>query len=116
MRAGTEEHPAEYRCSSYRANAQGERSRLLSPHPAYLLSLGGDEAERQGSYRELFRHDLELGEVDGIRGATNGNFALGNEWFCAEITAALGRRSTPGMPGRPKRLGEPESLTLFPAN
>ena len=115
VRAGMVEHPGEYRWSSYRANAQGEMSRLLSHHPVYL-SLGSDETERQANYRELFRHELEPGVVDAIRGATNGNFALGNERFCAQITAALGRRSTPGMPGRPKRLGEPESLALFPAS
>lgn len=112
VRAGMVEHPGEYRWSSYRVNAQGEMSQLLSPHPVYL-SLGRDEAGHQANYRELFRHELEPGLVDAIRGATNGNFALGNERFCAQITAALERRSTPGLPGRPKRLAEPETLTLY---
>lgn len=113
VRAGMVEHPAEYRWSSYRANAQGEKLSLLSPHPLYL-SLGRDEAERQGHYRELFRHELDPGVVDSIRDATNGNFALGNERFCAELAVALGRRVTPGVSGRPKNLPAPESLALFP--
>jgi len=35
IRAGMVEHPAEYRWSSYRANAQGEFSALRCPHPLY---------------------------------------------------------------------------------
>jgi len=35
IRAGMVEHPAEYRRSSYRANAQGEFSALRCPHPLY---------------------------------------------------------------------------------
>ena len=35
VRAGMVPHPAEYRWSSYRANAQGEADALLQPHPLY---------------------------------------------------------------------------------
>jgi len=77
------------------------------------LSLGLDEAERQANYRELFRHELDPGFVDSMRDATNGNFALGNERFCAELAVALGRRVTPGVSGRPRHAPEPESLSLF---
>jgi putative transposase len=35
VRAKMVEHPAEYRWSSYRANAQGESSALLKPHQLY---------------------------------------------------------------------------------
>lgn len=115
VRAGMVEHPAEYRWSSYRANAQGEESRLISPHPLYL-SLGRDDEERRAAYRELFRDELEPGVVDAIRGATNGNFALGDPRFCTQVTAALGRRATRGIPGRPKRVEEPESLDMFSAD
>ncbi|PKO34184.1 MAG: transposase [Betaproteobacteria bacterium HGW-Betaproteobacteria-7] len=114
VRAGMVEHPAEYRWSSYRANAQGEASPLISPHPLYL-SLGRDDEERRAAYRELFRYELESGAVDAIRDATNGNFALGDSRFYAQVSAALGRRVTPGAPGRPKRSDAPESLDLFSA-
>jgi len=53
VRAGMIEHPAEYRWSSYRANAQGEADALLKPHPLYE-ALGSDSASRQTTYRELF--------------------------------------------------------------
>jgi putative transposase len=107
VRAGMVAHPAEYRWSSYRTNAQGETDALLKPHPLYE-ALGADPASRQAAYRELFRYELEPGLVDEIRRATNGNYALGNEDFAAQVTAALGRRALPGKSGRPRRMQEPE--------
>jgi hypothetical protein len=35
VRAGMVQHPAEYRWSSYRANAQGESDILIQPHSVY---------------------------------------------------------------------------------
>lgn len=99
------DHPAEYRWSSYRSNAQGETSALVTPHPLYK-SLGRDPIERQQAYRELFRHEFDPGWVDRIRRATNGNYVLGTERFESDVAAMLGRRVTPGQPGRPKK-GEP---------
>ena len=40
VRAGMVEHPADYRWSSYRVNAQRERSTLIKPHSLYK-ALGG---------------------------------------------------------------------------
>jgi putative transposase len=100
VRAGIVTHPAEYRWSSYRANAQGEVNELLSQHLLYR-ALGGSEEERQIAYRELFRYELDPGVVDAIRQATNGNFVLGNFRFSEEISQALGRRVVPGVSGRP---------------
>ncbi len=39
-------HPAKYRWSSYRANAQGEIDKLFSPHSLYQ-ALGNDDIARQ---------------------------------------------------------------------
>ncbi|WNV05363.1 transposase [Candidatus Methylospira mobilis] len=100
LRAEMVAHPAEYRWSSYRANAQGEFNTLLKRHPLYE-ALGADMAERQRAYREIFRYQLDQGLVDEIRHATNGNYALGNEHFAAQISSALGRRAFPGKSGRP---------------
>ena len=112
VRAEMVAHPAEYRWSSYRANAQGESAALLSPHALYF-ALGGDAMSRQAAYRELFRFELEPGLVDEIRRATNGNFALGNSRFTDEIAAALGRRVVPGQSGRPRKVIDPASGSLF---
>ena len=102
VRASMVQHPAEYPWSSYRANAQGEASDLVTLHPLYT-ALGGDPEARQAAYRALFRDELEPSLVDAIRSATNGNFALGGSRFSEEISRALGRRATRGRPGRPRK-------------
>ena len=113
VRAEMVVHPADYRWSSYRVNAQGEESPLIVPHLLYE-ALGGTREARQAAYRELFRHELEPGLVDAIRKATNGNFALGNARFGEQIALALGRRALPGRSGRPRKVEkEPESGALI---
>ncbi len=105
VRACMVEHPAEYRWSSYRANAQGEEG-CISPHSLYL-ALGQQSEVRHAAYRELFRHELEPGLVDEIRQATNGNFVLGDGRFAAEVERMLGRRVVRGKPGRPFKKSSP---------
>lgn len=112
VRAGMVLHPADYAWSSYRANAQGEPSALLTPHPLYL-TLGADAGTRQQAYRELFRDELEPGMVDAIRQATNGNFVLGDSRFGEQIARALGRRVLPGKSGRPRKRMDTDSGDLL---
>lgn len=111
VRANMVAHPADYKWSSYRANAQGERDALVQPHALYE-ALGGDEISRQAAYRELFRYELEPGLVDEIRRATNGNFVLGSGRFAAEVSSMIGRRAIPGQSGRPRKVVDPESGSL----
>lgn len=101
VRANMVNHPAEYRWSSYATNAQGSDSKIIQPHVLYQ-ALGLDVVSRQAAYRELFRYQLDIGLVDEIHKATNGNYALGNDVFAAQIAQALGRRVTAGKAGRPK--------------
>jgi putative transposase len=112
VRARMVDHPAEYRWSSYRANAQGETDPLVEPHALYRC-LGADDSARQSAYRELFRYELDPGFVDEIRKASNGNFALGDQRFGQQISAALGRRAVRGKSGRPRKETEAESGLLF---
>ena len=112
VRAGMVEHPADYRWSSYRANAQSEADALVTPHEIYR-GLGLTAARRQAAYRELFRSELEPGLLDPIRQASSGNFALGSARFTEEMAAALGRRVTPGKSGRPRQRPKPESGEWF---
>jgi len=115
VRASMVGHPAEYRWSSYRVNAQGESSTLLTTHPLYT-ALGIDHDARRAAYRGLFRYHLDPGLVDEIRAATNGNYALGSPHFQAQIAAALGRRVKRGKSGRPRNSKKPESLDFFSEN
>jgi putative transposase len=108
VRADMVVHPAEYRWSSYRANAQSKHSTLLTPHPLYS-ALGRDKVTRQIAYRELFCYDLDRGLIDQIRAATNGNYALGSPRFREQVARALGRRVSPGKSGRPRKSVRPES-------
>ena len=55
-------NPEDYRWSSYRVHAYGERSDWLVPHPLYL-ALGKNAKERQAAYRALSKMlpDAETG-------------------------------------------------------
>lgn len=112
VRAGMVAHPGEYRWSSYGANAQGEASALIRPHPLYG-ALGLTDEERRATYRELFRHELDPGLVDEIRRATHGGLVLGSERFAQEVALLAGRRTQRGKAGRPcKQSAEPMQTAL----
>jgi putative transposase len=98
VRANMVPHPAEYKWSSYRINAQGELGNVITPHLVYA-QLGMDEQSRQPAYRELFHYELETKLVDEIRKATNGNYVLGDTKFAEQIAMALGRRVLLGKVG-----------------
>jgi putative transposase len=74
----------------------------LSPHSLYQ-ALGWTASEWQNTYRELFRYELEPGEIDAIRKTTNGNVALGNSRFKPEIGEMLERGVTPDKAGWPRK-------------
>ncbi len=112
VRAGMVAHPAEYRWSSFGANAQGEADPRVTPHAVYE-ALGQDAASRQAAYRELFRYELDPGVIDEIRRASNGNYALGDPRFAEQVTTALGRRAWRGKAGRPRRTPESELANPF---
>jgi putative transposase len=99
VRAGMVEHPAEYRWSSYRINAQHGLGQLITPHPNYL-ALAANPEQRRSAYRELFRTSLEPGLVDQLRIATSKGIVFGNDRFRQEIETATGRRmnTTRGRP------------------
>ena len=90
VRAGMVEHPSAYPWSSYRVNGEGGDSALVEPHPMYL-ALGCDAASRRRAYCELFVDHPPQREIDEIRSACQGGFALGREAFIAELEGALGR-------------------------
>lgn len=100
VRAGMVEHPAEYPWSSYRSNADGVPSSLLTPHPTYLEL--GNESTRHQRYRSMFEmQDLEQRD-ELIRQTTRAGLALGNQDFRQAMERITGQRLRPGRPGRPR--------------
>lgn len=102
VRASMVSHPADYRWSSFPANAGLAASRLLSAHGEYL-ALGRNDGERGIAYRALFRSELDPAQLDEIRSAVNGGFVIGNDRFKAQIAEMLKRRVVRGAPGRPRK-------------
>lgn len=94
--------PGDYRWSSYRTNAFGKASRLISPHTLYQ-QLGSTPPERQSVYRELFKEVLQDELVEAIRATTLSGLALGNDKFKREIEALSGQSVSAGKPGRPAK-------------
>ena len=102
VRANMVRHPREYKWSSYRTNAEGRDDPLITPHDEYRR-LSRTKSARRENYRALFKAHVDEQELNHIRQATNGNYALGNSRFQEQIEAALGRRAHPGKAGRPPK-------------
>src|SRR5438046_8677379 len=88
------------------------------PHSEYLR-LGESTQERQKVYTGLFGSTAANERLEEeIRAATNGGYALGDEFFRRTMARALGRRVDKGEPGRPWRDAAPgdsqEELALPP--
>jgi putative transposase len=78
VRARLVARPQDYRWSSFRANALGGDCGVsLTPHPIYL-ELGSTDEARQAAYRDLFRREIPLEDVEAIRHATNRAWLLGH--------------------------------------
>jgi len=91
VRAGMVESPGDYAWSSFKANGQGKRVRMWTPHRCYL-ELGRNGEERAESYRDLFNGHLDSALLTQIRDASNKGLALGNDRFKWEIEMLSGRR------------------------
>ena len=102
VRASVVAHPRHYPWSSYRVNAEGMTSDLITPHDEYL-ALGKGNQSPQLACCDLFDVHLDDDVVSDIRVSTNGNFALGNERFKQEVSTMLSRRVTPARAGRPPK-------------
>ena len=74
--AGMVATPAQYRWSSYAANAQGKGDSLLRSHPAYD-GLGLDAERRSRAYREMCDEGVPALLVEEIRKATRVGCVIG---------------------------------------
>ncbi len=99
VRAAMVHDPAHYRWTHYRANALGQVSSLLSPHPLYL-ALGATDRARRVAYRRLFRPPLDPETISDLRLALIPQPAVGNERFYAKIERMTGQRREARPRGR----------------
>lgn len=112
VRAGIARRPDEYPWSSYATNAKGEAAVFVSPHGEYER-LGRTPAERQAHYRDLFGERQRPEQLQEIRTATHGGYALGDPGFKRRMALALGRRVEPGNAGRPTERRKTGSVPDF---
>lgn len=101
VRAGMCTDPAQYRWSSYRANALGESNGLLTPHALYA-ALGDGLEPRLRAYRDLFNTVLPEQTISNIRLALKQTQPLGNSRFFDVIEQVTGQRREPKPRGRPR--------------
>jgi len=106
VRAEMVEHPAQYRWSSYAANALGIDNAIIQPHELYLL-LGKTPEERQAAYRGLFATAINPDELDLIRASLHSGTPLGNDRFKEKIESALGCTVGFSKRGRPLTTSVP---------
>lgn len=100
--AGMVGHASEYRWSSYRVNALGERDALVTPHEVYER-LGPTVTTRAASYEALFgaHQDVSKKEAEDIRRATQTGTPLANDRFRQHIEQVLGQKVGQMRRGRP---------------
>jgi putative transposase len=112
VRAGIVSHPGDYGWSSYHAHAFGAADPLVCDHALYR-GLGGSPDERRGAYRALFERSDDSAFLAGMRAATNGGWALGDERFKRRLAAAVGRRAAPLPRGRRRKSGDDAGPNLL---
>ena len=105
VRAEMVKAPAEYRWSSYHANALGEINPLITPHQEYL-NLGDTQEKRLQAYRELFATKDDDPDWSLIRVATQQGVVVGESRFLETIEKRLGHTVQPKPRGRPKKTLE----------
>jgi putative transposase len=84
VRAQLVDDPFRYPWSSYRHNAHGHASMLLTHHELYLR-LGDDAATRECAYRALFQDALGAGTLEQLRLSTRVGLPLGTQAFAKEV-------------------------------
>ncbi|GLX78756.1 hypothetical protein tinsulaeT_20960 [Thalassotalea insulae] len=102
VRANMVEHPGDYQWSSFKVNALGETSKLITPHDCYL-QLGQDKKEQCKNYLALFRRHIATSDITAIRDSTNKGWVLGGQQFQSEVQAMVKRRITPAQRGGDRR-------------
>jgi len=90
VRAGMVPLPAFYPWSSYHAYADGTEAKLVKAH-RHFLTLGADRPSRRAAYLAFLNEAVSSVELERIRSAARGGFALGSREFGARVASLLGK-------------------------
>jgi len=101
VRAVMVANPADCRWLSYRCNAEGNPSIIVTAHDLFL-AISPNAGERRRRYRELFCAESNDDEIKEIRSATTFSMPLGSERFKSDVEAMLGRTIEQPHRGRPE--------------
>ncbi len=102
VRAHMTDNPAAYPWSSYRHNALGEPSSLITPHEQFTR-LATTPAARHAAYRALVHEHVEEKHLDDLRLHTQQQRAWGSERFQQQIEALTQRSVSVKPRGRPPK-------------
>jgi putative transposase len=102
VRARMVGHPAQYRWSSYTANALGMSNAILHQHDEYI-GLGASPDLRQKAYQELFACDFDSDVLELLRRSLQSGTPLGNDQFKTRIEAIVGKKIGSIGRGRPRK-------------
>jgi len=100
VRAGAVKDPKDYRWSSYRAYAFGEKNLLVDKHPIYW-ELSKDEPKRRERYKEFVKGMLR--SKNAMRGEMERRTIYGSEAFAGKLKKAYEIEEIIRPIGRPKR-------------
>ncbi|MDX1491932.1 MAG: transposase [Pseudohongiellaceae bacterium] len=89
VRAHMVEEPADYQWSSFRHNALGLESKLITEHPVYT-GLGQSQSDRQAAYLALFDSGISTAKLKEIRDSCNKSWVLGCSVFKERVESQLG--------------------------
>ena len=89
VRAGMVACPAQYRWSSFPANALGVPSPLITPHPLYQ-ALGENDPQRRAEYRQWVEFPDDEGALVNIRSAVQSGLPLGMPPSIAKLASSGG--------------------------
>lgn len=98
VRAKIVPEPSQYRWSSYRSNALGIPSSLITPH-AVWTGLGQTIEERCMAYRRLFSENVD---EQLIRHGYRTGIPVGTRSWCVALESDLGIQIGSGKRGRPR--------------
>lgn len=107
VRAGLTEHPWDYPWSSCSHHVGLKPDPLITDHALYW-ALGNTPFEREIAYKGLLEHVLTPSEIDEITTTTLKGWALGSDEFKRALARKIERRVSPGSPGRPRKVGNPD--------